>query len=453
MKAVAALLLIVSLLPAQTASHSKKKPAAAVAQPEDDELTLPIVKLTVEGNERIPSDAILKMSDLKVGDIASKAAFDAAQQKILASGFFDKVNYGYGPVASAHPGFAAKFQVAEAKPLYKVQFAGFAATNQELNAYLKSRDALYNGFAPPTQQILDRWAKYLEAWTASKNQPKKIIGKLLPDATGNYFIQFQPDAPLPAVARVEFTGSESIDANELQKAIGAVAYGLPYSEQNFREFLDNQVRPLFEARGMLQVKFEDITSEPVPLPVKGLLVHVKVVEGPVFKLGRVFVSGVDEDDQDHLKQVAALKTGQVANFDEINAAADRIKHSVRRAGYFHVSTSVERKLDEAAKKVNVTVNVDRGPKYEYGKVVIQGLDLNGTAAVQKQWGKQPGDPYNPDYADYFLTQVKEEGIFDHMGPTRSSVAINDQTHVADVTLVFLPEEKKPKTDDRHHDSR
>jgi outer membrane protein insertion porin family len=448
MRAVAALLIVVlSTLVAQTVPKTKKKAATAPA-PADKELTLPIVKLTVEGNERIPAATILTMSGLKVGDNGTKEAFDAAQKKILDSGFFDKVNYGYGPVAAAHPGFAAKFQVVEAKPLYPVQFAGFTATNDDLTAYLKSRDPLFNGFAPPTHELFERWSHYLDEFTASKNQPKKVVGKLLNSATGDYFIQFQPDEPLAAVARVEFTGNEAISSLTLQNSIGAVAYGLPYSEQNFREFLDHQVRPLYEAIGLMRVKFDNITTEPVPPPVKGVLVHVRVTEGPVYKLGKVGFTGARADQKDDFAHIAGLKPGQPVNFDQVSEASDRIRKNVRRNGYLNAKTSVDRKIDDTTKKVDVTFKIDKGQKYEFGTLTIQGLDLNGTAAIQKQWGKQPGDPYNPDYPDYFLAQVKDEGIFDHMGPTRSDVKLDEDTHVANVTLVFLPEVKQPDKDKR-----
>ena len=442
MRAVATLLIVIApLLSAQLTPRAKKK-APPVPTSDDAALSLPIVKLTVEGNERIAASAILEMTGLKIGDFATKELFDAAQKKILDSGFFDRVDYGFGPVASTHPGFAAKFQVTEAKPLYPVQFAGFNATSAELTAYLKSRDPLYNGYAPPTQQIFERWSKYLDAYTASKNQPKNVIGKLLSTAAGDYVVQFQPDEPLAAVARVEFLGNEAISSLTLQNTIGAVAFGLPYSEQNFREFLEHQVRPLYEALGLMRVRFEDITTEQVPPPVRGLLVRLKVVEGPVYKLRKVSFSGVEAENKDHFAHLAGLKIGDVANFDLVNEASEKINRAVIRSGYLHATTTVDRKLDESATKVDVTFKITRGPKYEFGTITIKGLDLNGTAAIQKQWGKQPGDPYNPDYPNYFLAQVKEEGIFDHMGPTRSDVKTDENTHTVDVTLTFLPEEKK-----------
>ncbi len=451
--AFAALLaLTVSALSAQTTAKSRKR--AAVPAANSDEMTpLPILKLTVEGNHQFPSAAILAETGLKVGDIATNKLFESARQRLADLGIFDSVGYESHAIRTTKLGYAARFEVKEVSPLYKIQFAGFPEKTAAIEAYLKSRDPLYTGVAPPTQQIIDRWAKFLDAYSASQNHPKKIIGKVIPGATANdAIIQFQPDEPLPVVARVEFTGNDAIDSTTLQNSIGAVAYGLPYSDQNFRDFLEHQVKPLYEARGMLKVRFEDITSQPVPLPTKGLLVNVKVIEGPVYKLRKIFVSGVDPDEKDRLIRLAALKGGEVVNFDAINAAALKVNHSEQRRGYLKCTTAVDRKLDDPAKLIDVTFKVEHGPQYTFGILTIKGLDLNGEAAVRKQWGEKPGDPFNPDYPDYFLSEIKNQGIFDHLGPTHSTAKTDDESHLADVTLLFSPQEKKPE-DEKHRRDR
>ena len=45
-------------------------------------------------------------------------------------------------------------------------------------------------------------------------------------------------------------------------------------------------------------------------------------------------------------------------------------------------------------------------------------------------------PYNPEYPDYFLRRVREEGIFDNLGESRPETKIDDKTHIVDVTLNF-----------------
>ena len=41
-----------------------------------------------------------------------------------------------------------------------------------------------------------------------------------------------------------------------------------------------------------------------------------------------------------------------------------------------------------------------------------------------------------DYPDYFLEQIREQGLFDGLGKTRSSIKVDEQSRIVDVTLNF-----------------
>jgi len=82
------------------------------------------------------------------------------------------------------------------------------------------------------------------------------------------------------------------------------------------------------------------------------------------------------------------------------------------------------------------VRIDEGPQYVFGNLNVEGLDLNGESAIRKIWTHKPGSPYNPEYPEYFLRYVREEGMFDNLGETHADTRINDQTHTVDVTLMF-----------------
>ena len=91
------------------------------------------------------------------------------------------------------------------------------------------------------------------------------------------------------------------------------------------------------------------------------------------------------------------------------------------------------KFDET---VDLTLRVNEGPQFLFGTLNITGLDLNGEAAIKKMWTLKEGKPFNPDYADYFLRRVHDEGVFDNLGETHSEAKINEQAHTIDVTLSF-----------------
>jgi outer membrane protein assembly factor BamA len=122
---------------------------------------------------------------------------------------------------------------------------------------------------------------------------------------------------------------------------------------------------------------------------------------------------------------------------------DRIKKSLLHDGYMHVGTELVRRLDEPAKSLGLLVKITKGAQYHYGKLTIKGLDLHGEAQIEKLWAGKPGKPFNAEYPEYFLTRVKEQGLFDDLGETKALKNIDEQNHVVDVTLDFKATPVKP----------
>ena len=64
------------------------------------------------------------------------------------------------------------------------------------------------------------------------------------------------------------------------------------------------------------------------------------------------------------------------------------------------------------------------------------LNSGCTKTVAKLWGEKPGHPFNPDYPDFFLKRVQQEGLFDHLADTHSDYTADASTHNVTVHLYF-----------------
>jgi outer membrane translocation and assembly module TamA len=113
-----------------------------------------------------------------------------------------------------------------------------------------------------------------------------------------------------------------------------------------------------------------------------------------------------------------------------------MKKRLRREGYTKASFHVDRQLDDKKKTVDLVIKPEPGPQYLFGKLTIQGLDILSEPAIWKLWTMKEGKPFNADYPDYFLEQVREQGLFDGLGKTRSSVKVDEENRIVDVTLSF-----------------
>ena len=416
---------------AQTAAP---KPGRKAAAKKADALQWPIESLSVEGNRNFTSQQILAVAGLKVGQVAGKADFDAARDRLVATGCFETVGYKFA-ASKDSSAYVASFQVVEVSPLYPVQFEGLPAKPAEIAAWLQSKDPMFAPKLPPTAELLTRYTKLVQDYLDSKNQDEKVLGKLMPVGVNDFAIVFRSARALPTIAQVKFTGNQALPTTLLQNKLAEVAFGFPYTEAGFRTLLDNAIRPLYDAHGRVRVVFTKITTERA-VDVNGIAITVAVDEGPEFKLGQVKFTGNYASKSTELLKIGKFQTGEVANFEGVYQGLERIKKRMLRQGYLRAQTSIERTIHDKTKMVDLTIRIDEGPQFSFGKLAIEGLDLNGEAAVKKLWGLQPGKPFDADYPDYFLNRVREQGLFENLHKTKAVTKMDEQNHQVDVTLQF-----------------
>ena len=435
------ILALLLLFPGAAVPQKKaaKKPSPPKAAPARDRW--PIESLTVEGNKHYSSDQILAAAGLRVGQMAGEAEFEAARNRLIATGLFETVGYRFAPAAGGK-GFAGSFQDTEVEPFYPVRFDRLDTPAADLARWLKSRDPLFGERIPPTAAVLERHARAIEEFLAAKGRKEKVIGKLVADAPNQFSIVFRPQAPEPAVAEVRFEGNSVIPTTQLTGHFAGIAYGTLYREPAFRQLLDAGVRPLYEARGRIQVAFPKLRVEKAE-NVDGVVVTVTVEEGPSFDLGEVTLAGESPVPPEALLEAGNFRLKELANFDEINAGTERMKKRLRREGYMHADLQVERKINAEKNLVDLVVRPDPGAQYLFGRLKVEGLDLHGEAAIKKLWTMKEGKPYNGDYPDYFLQRVRDGGLFDDLGTTKAISEVNEEAHTVDVTLRFGPAPTEP----------
>jgi outer membrane protein insertion porin family len=401
--------------------------------------SFPLRAIHIRGNKNLPEAQILSVTGLRVDQRVGKAELDAAKDKLLATGMFETVGFQFEPGPDGQC-CVANYDVTEVSALFPIQFENVPEPTADIEAFLKANVPLFEPTLPGTSQVIDFYARQIERYLATKNHAGSVKGTLVQTGKNEFKITFRMNTSLPAISNVTFTGNKAIPAVRLQNAINDVAFGQPYTRDGFRLLLESQVKPLYDAIGMIRVKFPDLSTEPDPR-VKGVAVHVTVEESGVYKLDKVTVSGADRD----FVYTAKIKTGDIVNFDEVKAGLDRVIAQLKKEGYMHAEGDVDRKIDDTEKTVSVNLAIEKGNRYTFGKLTIEGLDLNGEPAVRKLWGVEAGKPFNPTYPQFFLDRIKEDGMFDNLGETKATTQIDEKTHVVDVTLTFGAK----KTSTRH----
>jgi outer membrane protein insertion porin family len=182
------------------------------------------------------------------------------------------------------------------------------------------------------------------------------------------------------------------------------------------------------------VAFPKIETAPAK-DVDGVTVTIQVTPGPLYKLEHVSFVGA-EFSRSEWNNLSKLKTDQTVNFDDVKAAQERIRNSLRREGHLDATSKVARDVNDTDHTVGIEFQIDPGPLYKFAKLSIVGLDIETEPVIRKMWGMTPGRPFNVEYPDHFLARVKDAGVFDDLKSTRAETVINASDHTVDVTLYF-----------------
>jgi outer membrane protein insertion porin family len=427
---------------------------AAAAQPASGHKTAtqqkawPLESLTIKGNRLYTSQQIIALTGLKIGQMVSEADFDAARQRLLATGAFESIAFGYEPARNGK-GYAAHFDLSEFEQVYPFRFDRLPATSAEMTRYLEAHEPLFGSKIPATTQLLDRYANDLQKLLVARGFKDKVIARLTSDAPGVLVVVFRPRTPPPAIASVAFTGNQVLPNPLLHTRFAQIAVGVPYSVEMVRQMLNTTIRPLYEARGRLRVQFVKIEAEPAK-DVDGVAVKVQVEEGPSYKFGTIHVDSNTLGERNLLK-IARLTSGTVADFDAVHSAVERMQKEFHASGYMNSDIKVARTIDDANKTVNVVFETNSGPQFMMGNLIIKGLDIESEPVMRKTWGLPEGKPFDAGYPAMFCEQIKEGGYFDNLKDITSSQKVNDADDTVDVTLNFIAGGPKPgpKQDRRH----
>jgi len=438
-----ALLLVGALLaaPAQRAPSARRatrQPAATPpARPAD---RWPLAAIRVAGNQVFPAGAILRAAGLQLGALITLADLQAAAQRLTDSGAFATLSFRYEPEGAK---LAVLFQVQEVVDLYPVGFERLEIPDAELNEVLTGKVPLFGPQVPATGAMVKRIEEALEACLAERNKPIRVVGRLVSASGGKLVMTFRPSTAPPVITFVKFAGSSAWRAEDLQKAFFPVAVGVPYTEARLAELLEHSIRPLFEEKGRLKVRFGPFRVEE-STQASGLVVTVPVEDGEEFRFGRIRFPAHGHVSEKDLVRLARLEEDELANFKLVNQALENIAARYRREGYLRARTALEKLLVEKHNTVDLVIRIEEGDQYLFRRLEIKGIDVNSAAAVRQRWALKRGQPFDSSYPEVFLKRIEDEAMFDRLSRTAHLVTIEEETRMVDVELTFKGEAPRPR---------
>lgn len=391
--------------------------------------------IVVKGNRLYPSAAIVQESGLKIGERVSAATIEQARKKLQDTELFANVTDQYRFTTGVPVEYDLTFDVTENKQLFPFRFERLGVNPDELRKYLRDHVDLYSERIPGTEGVLHRYSAAIQDYLAQTGaKDVKVHAVVSNDDPRELAVVFSPITPAPTISQVVVTGNQAVDTGTILRAINTVAIGVPLSDARLEAILNGAIKPLYAAKGYAAVTFPKIETEPSKND-RGVIVKVEIKDGPAFKFGAIRFRGTGLDE-DEIRANIPFKPGAPFNSEQVDNFRLQLAHRLRRHGYLDASVLTDTQTDDSKHAVNVTYTVAPGAIYNFQTLDIKGLDLSTEPVIAKLWGEKPGRPFNPDYPEFFLKRVEQQGLFDNLGDTRSDYTADASTHNVTVHLYF-----------------
>ena len=409
--------------------NAPTSPAAAKREPPPG----PLRSIHVTGNTTYSAEAIVAASGLKVGQRITQTQIEQARKKLQDFEVFNSVAFEYRTTPVRPPQYDVTFQVVENPQIFPMRFERLGDP-EAIRAYLKDHLELYADRIPGTDGSLQRYKAAVQAFVAQSKPDTKVRVAISNDDPQSLTVLFTPNVPPPTISQVEVSGNEAVDTGSILRAVNEVAIGVPLSEMRLKMILDGAIKPVYAAKGYAAVSFPKVEVEPSKTNA-GVVVKVQIKDGPLFKFGNVrfLGKGLEEDE---VRSAITFKPGQTFNSDQMDNFRLDLIQKMKHRGLLDANITNETQVDDANKAVNVIYHVSAGEPYNFAKLDIQGLDITEQPVIEKLWGEKPGHSFNPDYPEFFLKKVQEQGLFDNLADTHSDYTTDPTNHTVTVHLYF-----------------
>lgn len=406
--------------PAAPAESSAQPPAPeAESPPPAAEGGAPIIpgitagevvrRIQVRGNQRVESSTVLSYVPLQAGDVLTPQNADAAIKTLFATGLFADVQ-----VASENG--VLTIIVVENPIVNRVIFEGARALKEEdieKEVQAKPRSVFTAArVQADVQRIIElyrRSGRFAATVTPSVRELEQNRVDL---------IFTMVEGPTTGVRSVNFIGNRAFSDGELRGAIVTEQskwWKILTSNDNYdpdRLDYDRELlRQYYTNRGYADFLIVSAVAELAP-DQKDFFITFTIDEGLRYDFGDIkVVTELDRLPEELLRAASPIREGQLFKGELIEDSIDSMTFVAGAAGYANVDIRPVIDRDRENRKVNITFQVNEGPRVFVDRIDIIGNNRTVDDVIRREMRLVEGDAFNRILLDRSRARLRGLGFF------------------------------------------
>ena len=209
------------------------------------------------------------------------------------------------------------------------------------------------------------------------------------------------------------------------------------------------IRYEFQQRGYFDAEVTNLKVVALdPLAKKKpVRVEAEVDEGPLYHLAEIKYTGNTAFSADELRRGFPLQAGDVFDAEKVRLGIESLAKKYWTIGYLENAPAPD--TQKAANgQITVTFAIEEGIQYRMGELRVEGKN-EVAEKLKTKWELKPGEPYDLDYLEKFLT-LNREFLPEGFDNDRDVLWLRDcSDNTVNVTIELDPKRQwKPKPQDK-----
>jgi hypothetical protein len=134
-------------------------------------------------------------------------------------------------------------------------------------------------------------------------------------------------------------------------------------------------------------------------------ITLRVNAGAQYRLAGIHFTNATQFPAQQLRALFPVEDGALFNATAVGRGLERMKDLYAESGHINMGSIPQAKVDESLHTVELTVDVDQGTMYYFGRLLVDGAEPKAGAAqsLKDAWAGMQQKPYSPAALNEWLT--------------------------------------------------
>jgi outer membrane protein insertion porin family len=456
-----------SVTPAEPQDAPQSAQAPANGQP-----AAVVERIEFFGNRRIRTDTLKARIFSREGDPYNEDTLRRDFQALWNTQFFEDVKLQVEDSSDRPDGKIIIFNVKERPQIRRIRYEGNKSVSESdiLDRFKERKVGLSveSPFDPTKIKKAEVVLKELEG--EHGHQFAIVTPQYERIASSNAVILvFKIDeGPKVKVGTIKFVGNKSFSDRKLLRAMKHDRpYGIPlyfwdipvmaktYDREKLNEDLEVGIRGLYQDNGFFRVVVApngpilqnvDVTNSGITIPGvrpktgKAVNITIPIEEGEQYHMGTLKIVSSDPDKAlslkvEPLKSLFPMKEGDILNVDKLRKAIKNYGDAYGQYGFIDFTAEPDFDIDDAAKKINLTLRFDEQKQYYVRRINFSGNTTTRDKVIRRELLIDEGQLFNKRYWDISILRLNQLNYFDKIEADKAvELQKNSKDGTVDINL-------------------